>query len=600
VLILITIKEFLKDNILITDGSMGTYYSQITGKATTLSELANKTEPEVIKKIHTEYINAGAKLIRTNTFSVNTSVLNTDLHEVRDLIHKAYDIALEACKDRDVYIAADIGPIPHRMNRDQVKITDEYKYIVDAFFEKGADIFNFETFGTPEDLFEITAYIKDKNPEAFVITQFVLTQNGLTRGGISAESLLNRLKDNKNIDAFGFNCGIGPTHLFSVIRNITKKIDFANSITAVLPNAGYPEIVNERTVFSQNADYFSDIMLDFKALGVKILGGCCGTTPLHIAKLTEKLGKNPSKKVFDFKPDYPKTISTKQVENKFAEKLRRNEFVTAVELDPPFDNNIDKIIECARILKENNVDIITISDSPLARVRADSIISAAKIKREVGIDTLPHICCRDRNIISIKASLLGAYSEGIRNVLAVTGDPIAASEKIEIKSVFNLNSFKLMELISEMNKNVFADDGFKIGGALNLNAANKDIEVERMYKKIAAGASFFLTQPIFDDETIEYLSKIKKPDGVKILAGIMPVVSYRNCQFLNNEVPGISIPEKYVNMFNPDMTKEEAQKTGIEIAVEIASRVKQFADGLYLMTPFNRVGMIAEIMNRIK
>jgi homocysteine S-methyltransferase len=213
---------------------------------------------------------------------------------------------------------------------------------------------------------------------------------------------------------------------------------------------------------------------------------------------------------------------------------------------------------------------------------------------------MPHLCCRDKNTNAIRSTLIGSHIENIRNVLAVTGDPISDASKVEAKSVFNLNSFKLMELLNDMNSELFIEDNIFIGGALNLNVLNKEVEYNRMIKKIEKGAKFFLTQPIYDDSAIEFLKKVKERTNVKILAGLLPVVSYRNAVFLNNELPGVTIPDKYVNMFSEEMTKEEAQEVGIKIAVELGKKVKDICDGLYFITPFNRVEMLMEIIKRIK
>ena len=267
---------------------------------------------------------------------------------------------------------------------------------------------------------------------------------------------------------------------------------------------------------------------------------------------------------------------------------------------PPFDTSIDKMMHCAKVCKDNNIDLVTIPDSPMSKVRVDSTILATKIKREIGIDAMPHICCRDKNTNAIRSGLMGAHIENIRNVLALTGDPMSDINKVEAKSVFNLNSFKLINLISEMNKEIFTDDDITIGAALNLNVRNKDIEVSRMKKKIENGANFFITQPIYDDETFEYLKKVKEENDVKILGGILPIVSYKNAQFLNNELPGVRIPNEYLNRFTLDMSKEEAEKVGIEIAVELGNKMKDIVDGFYFVTPFKRVEMIMKIIDGIK
>ncbi|MBC2582147.1 bifunctional homocysteine S-methyltransferase/methylenetetrahydrofolate reductase [Clostridium sp. DJ247] len=589
------IYDYLKNNILITDGAMGTYYSELTGDNVFNCEFANIEKPEIIKNIHISYIEAGAKLIRTNTFSANSLNLGISREKIKELINAGYNIAKEATKGKDIFIAASIGPISNSMSdKNGIDILDEYKFVVDAFIEAGGHIFLFETFSNLNYLEEISDYIKQKNNNAFIIVQFAIMPDGFTRDGISINRIVEEVKLIKNVNIYGFNCGSGPAHLYKSL----KKLHISEDIISVLPNASYPELINERTIYVNNPEYFAEKMIDIKNLGVKILGGCCGTTPDHIKELTKRLLNHNNK---DFTDSEVKLITKETVikqSNIFQDKLLRNEFVIAVELDPPFDTSIDKIIQGAKICKENGIDLITIADSPMSKVRVDSISIAAKIKREIEIDTMPHICCRDKNVNAIRSGLLAAHIEGIRNVLAVTGDPVPAEDRMATKSVFNLNSFKLIDLISEMNNEVFVEDGISIGGALNLNVLNKESEVARMCKKSENGATFFLTQPIYDEETIEFLKNLKKKN-VKILGGILPIVSYRNAQFLNNELPGVHIPEIYINRFHKDMSKEEAEEVGIEMAVEIGNKIKPYVDGIYFMTPFNRVQMIIKIIEKM-
>lgn len=589
--------EYLKNNILITDGAMGTYYSHLTKDSSSFCELANVNDPEIIKKIHLEYINSGAKLIRTNTFSANSITLDISRELAKDIIKQGYEIAKDAADGKDVFIGASIGPIYEAsLEHDYNAILDEYKFVVDTFLSCGANIFVFETFSSLDYLIEISKYIKEKNSLAFILTQFAITPDGFTRKGISLKRIVDTASELSSIDAYGFNCGSGPAHLYKSLM----AVDFSDNFISVLPNSGYSEVINERTFYVNNPSYFAEKMMDIKNLGAKILGGCCGTTPDHIKQLIAKLNLSSSKNKLTVKSAPVEVPTVKKETNKFEEKLLNNEFVLAVELDPPFDTSIDKIIHGAKVCKENNIDLVTIADSPMSKVRVDSIMIASKIKREVGIDTMPHLCCRDKNQNAIRSGLLAAHIEGIRNVLAVTGDPISEENKLIAKSVFNLNSFKLINLISEMNNNVFENDNINIGGALNLNVLNKDMEVSRMVRKVENGATFFLTQPIYDDAVIQYLSNLKREKNVKILGGIMPLVSYRNAQFLNNEVPGIVIPDVYINKFNPEMSKEEAEEIGIEISVDLCKKIKDYVDGFYFITPFNRIEMIVKILNKLK
>lgn len=591
------IREYLQNNILLADGAMGTYYSQITGKDATIPEWANENEPEVIRAIHEEYIRAGAKLIRTNTFGANTLALNISRSQVKQLILKGYEIALQAVNGKEVFVAADMGPIPDmtadNKETDPELILDEYRFIVDVFIEAGADIFVLETLSSTDYLYEISKYIKSKNAQAFILTQFAITVEGYTRKGLSIPSIVKELKAIPYIDAYGFNCGTGPAHLYQKI----KSSDLSGDIISVMPNAGYPQIINGRTVYTNNPEYFSNIMKDVAKFGVKILGGCCGTTPLHISKMRDSLAELTGEK--------KKTTASAPIHRAYYPPTHKNDFYSAlveekfpivVELDPPYDANVEKIMDRAAILKQNGITAITVADSPMARPRLSSMMMAAKIKREIGIEVIPHLCCRDYNIIGLKSLLLGGYMEGIRNLLVITGDPVPAAEKNSAKSVFHLNSFSFMNFIQQMNKEFFIHDPYVIGGALNLNVKNKDVEISRKERKIESGAQFFLTQPIFDSEAIEYLGKLKTRKKAKILAGVMPIVSYKNALFLDNEIPGISIPSQYIDRFSPDMDRQEAEDIGIEIAVELIDKIKQHVDGLYLITPFNRVNMIIRIL----
>lgn len=592
------IRDYLKKNVLITDGAMGTYYSEKTGEKVSYCELANTENPQIINEIHKEYIEAGAKLIRTNTFSANTITLGISRDELKKIISSGYNIAKEAVGAKEVFIGASIGPIHESVLKkdDELDILDEYKFIVDTLMDLGEDIFIFETFGTTDYLREISEYIKEKNSNAFILTQFAVTLDGFTRKGITISGIIEEVQSIKTIDAYGFNCGSGPTHLYRLL----KKLDIFDDTISALPNASYPELINERMVYVNNPDYFANIVADIKELGAKIIGGCCGTTPSHIKSICEKLKLGKSKELEYIKVIEKDKIVTGKKNNEFLNKINNGKFTIAVELDPPFDTSIDKMIENARICKENGVDIITIADSPRGIARIDSIMIAAKIKREIGIDVIPHLCCRDKNLNALKSGLLAAHIEDIRNILVVTGDPILDLDKLSTKSVFNLNSYRLMELISEMNKETFKSDEINISGALNLNVKNKDAEVNRMFRKVDRGANIFFTQPIFDDDVIDYLSTIKRDESINIMGGIMPIVTYKNAQFLNNEVPGIDIPKEYVDRFDKDMTKEESEQVGVDLAIELAEKVKEYADGLYFITPFDRIEVVMKVLEKIR
>lgn len=586
------IRKYIENNILITDGAMGTYFSQLKPDAEYKYELGSIYDEDIIYKIHRDYISSGAKLIRTNTFNANVANFG-EFELVREVIEKSVEIAKKAVSNEEVFIGASIGPIAE-LEGDYSPYFD----IIDVFLENGINIFVFETFNDYRCLNEICKYIKEKDKNAFIITQFALTDVGITKKSVYAESIIENLTNDKNIDSVGFNCGVGPMHMLNIIKRLEKKPE----IMSALPNAGYPEIIDGKLVYVMNPKYFAKMVFDISKLGVKIIGGCCGTTPEHIKLLCEMINSSDNEKNIvqnDNTGNFEKEENESNYNNKFHKSIENNEFIIAVELDPPFKAEAGKLVEGASYLKNKGVNIITIADSPMGKSRADSVVISAKILREAGIDTLPHICCRDRNSVSLRSAILGAYIEGIRSFLVVTGDPVPNEARVTTKSVFNLNSYSLVKLVQEMNENVFEKEKVKIGGAVNFNVKNKASELKRLLKKREFGAEFFLTQPIFEDSTIDFIKEIDENRDYKILGGIMPLVSYKNAQFINNELPGITIPEKYLEKFTPEMTREEAQKTGIEIAVEIGKKIKPYVDGFYITAPFNRYEMVGEILDKL-
>lgn len=590
------IKEYLEKNILLCDGGMGTYYSEVTQNDIEFCEVGNITNKDIVIKIHKEYIKSGAKLIRTNTFSANTFALQKDRKEIEEIILSGINISKEASKDEDIYIAGSIGPIRvSSIENESSIILDEYKFIIDIFLKNGINIFIFETFSSEKYLKEISKYIKEKDNTSFIIASFAIIPDGFSRNGVKALKIFENAQKIQEIDVLGLNCGSGPT---ATINNLKVLIKDYN-IKSVMPNAGYPMLVNERTVFTNNPTYFASKVAGIRSLGVSILGGCCGTSPKHIKALSKELFKNIDYRSIEINIEEKKEKKEK-VKNDFIDKLNNNEFVTAIELSAPTNTDIYELIEGAKLCKKHGISLVTIPDSPMSRVRADSITIASKIKREVNIETMPHICCRDKNTNALRSSILGAHIENIRNILVITGDPISDAKSSETKSVFNLNSFKLMNLINESNNELYKDEEISIGGALNLNVLNKESEYNRMLKKVENGAKFFLTQPIYEDKAIEFLKEIKKRrSDIKILGGILPIVTYKNAMFLNNELPGVSIPESIINRFSVDMTKEEGENIGIEIATEIGRKLKGICDGLYFITPFKRVSMLIKIIENI-
>ena len=348
-------------------------------------------------------------------------------------------------------------------------------------------------------------------------------------------------------------------------------------------------------VSRKNMDYYSDKMCELLNAGADIIGGCCGTTPDYIDRIASKADftQNRQGEGCDWETDNSvQAVNTAFYHNKEGKKL------IAVELAPPFDSNADKLLDAAHYLKSKGVDVLTFPDSPSGRTRADSILMAEKVSRQTGMCVMPHLCCRDKNAIAIRSQILGADINGINNFLVITGDPIPSVMRSSVKSVFNFDSVGFMNILDDMNSEQFADQPVTYGGAINQGRKRLDIEIGRVKKKMEAGATFFMTQPAFCDEDIERIATIKKETGARILCGIMPLVSFKNASFMKNEMTGINVTDEVLLRYRPDMTKEEGEQAGIDLAVEIINKSIDIVDGYYFSFPFIRVHMLDKIIKQ--
>lgn len=593
------IRERIQQKKLLFDGAFGTYYG---GKYDTkqLPELANLEAPERVKEIHTEYLEAGAQILRTNTFAANSFCMDMSKEQIEETLRSGVRLAREAVaawrertgETKEVYIAGDIGQIPCDALAQKDTLCREYEEICRIFLEEGVDFFVFETFSEME---EILPAIKMIGEQAFITVQFSVNQFGYSNAGLSARKLLQRAGTIKEIDAVGFNCGVGPSHMYRILQTLYKPAD---KFLTALPNAGYPQMVTGRMIFTgDNREYFVDRMQQMIALGVDMAGGCCGTTPEYIADLAGKL---------DF-TQYPQAKTNAEPEKKQAgtedhsfyhkKEAEGGKKLIAVELAPPMGIDDEKLMDAAHLLQRSGVDVLTFPDSPSGRTRADSILMAEKVARETGMCVMPHICCRDKNAIAMRSQLLGAYINGIHNFLVITGDPIPSLVRTTVKSVFNFDSVGLMQILADMNEEQFAQAPVRYGGAINQGRRNLEVEIGRVKKKMAAGATFFLTQPISTKESADRVRRIKEETGARILCGIMPFVSLKNATFMKNEMAGIDVTDEVLARYRADMTREEGEQAGVQLAKEVIAMTEDFADGYYFSFPFNRVTMLEKILN---
>jgi homocysteine S-methyltransferase len=586
---MISVYDYLKENTLICDGAFGTYYAK-KFDTKELPELANFNSPIQVEEIHREYVQAGAKLIRTNTFAANTVSLNTDLEQVKKNIVNAC-FAAQRAAEGNAYVAGDIGPVPADNFTHDAEEKDEYTELCKIFIECGVDAIVFETFSDMGDILPAIRYVKE-NSSVFVIVQFAVSQYGYSGAGLSARRLFEEAKESP-VDAFGLNCGVGPGHMYGIFEQNPVVTD--KYITA-LPNAGYPHNISNRMVYSSdNAGYFAGKVKDIIDIRADIAGGCCGTEPDHIRQLAAltKTGKKPKR------TDFRETEIKEGVPQDFAfysKKRGTGRKLIAVELAPPMGSDDKKLMEAAHLLSLSDVDVLTFPDSPSGRTRVDSVLMAEKVAKETGMCVMPHLCCRDKNAIAIRSQLLGSHINGIHNFLVITGDPVPALARSTVKAVFNFNSVGLMNIIKDMNQEQFEQTPMVYGGAINQNRRNLDVEIDRVRKKMDMGATFFFTQPVFNQAGVDILKKIKEETGARILCGIMPLVSLKNALFMKNEMTGIDVDDDVIRQYESAATKEEGERVGISIAKDVIERTADFVDGYYFTFPFNRVHMLDEIL----
>lgn len=583
------IRDFLaQGRPLLFDGAMGTFYASRPNRAEARCELANLDAPEEIAAIHRAYLEAGCQAIRTNTFDVSG-----DEDTARRIIEAGCRVALDATRDVDAYVFADLGPTS---GEGAARLGEVFCKRADLFLAQGLTHFIAETLPTDEGIPQLAQHLKERCPDAFLLVSFAAAPDGITREGLSARTLFERTAALKAVDAVGFNCVSGPHHLLELVRGLDLSV-LSGKALSVMPNAGYPTVLGRRVVYQGQADYFAAQLAKIAQSGAAIVGGCCGTQPQHIARACGALQERS--KASALLPAQPREKSGLRLgQNHLRDKLESGQRVIAVELDPPADDDVTAFMEGVRVLRDAGADAVTVADCPVGRPRADSSLLACKIHREIGVEPLPHLTCRDRNLNATKALLLGLSMEGVHNALLVTGDPIPTQDRDEVKSVFNFNSRKLMAYVSGLVDHGLSTP-FQIFGALNLNAVNFSKQLELAQEKEAYGAAGFLTQPVHSPQALENLALARQTLKGKILGGVFPIVSHRNALFLNNEVAGVSVPEEIVKRYE-GKSREEAEELAVSLSVKAARDMVPYTDGWYLMTPFRRVALIARIMAEIK
>jgi methionine synthase I (cobalamin-dependent)/5,10-methylenetetrahydrofolate reductase len=589
---MLDVRKLLAQRPLLFDGGMGTYYKAKPGQE---CEQANLTDPDGILAVHRAYLAAGADAIKTNTFSL-PRLAAAQQPGWEQLADAGWQLAAKAAGETGAAVFADLGPAPDTENLPAEQV---YLSVAKRFALLGARNFLFETLSTEEGVLEAIHALKQTVPEAFVLVSFAVLPDGYTREGRYCAELVRRMAQSGVVDAVGLNCVSAP----GAMRALVQQLGDAGLPLSVMPNAGYPVVARAQVRYQGKPEYFARELSRLAAEGVRILGGCCGTTPQHIAALRTALDALPE--ALPAAPAAKPAATAKpavETDDVFLRKLRAGQRVIAVELDSPKDADLTAYLEGARRLQAAGADLLTIADCPIARARMDSSLVACRVHRELGMNVLPHMTCRDRNLNATKALLLGLYAEGVREVLAITGDPIPTAERDEVKNVYQFNSRKLAQyIVSLAGEGREMPSPITVFGALNLNARNFEVELRRAAEKLENGMSGFLTQPLLSAQAVENLKKTRETLGerAKILAGILPVVSQRNAIFMENEVNGIHVDEAIIQKFE-GLDRTAGEELGLEVSVQAAKAATPYADGFYLMTPFNRVALMERLIARLR
>ena len=586
------VRKILKKRPLLFDGGMGTYYKAKPGQE---CEQANLLDPEGVLAVHGAYLEAGADAIKTNTFGLpRMAAAGNPLWEA--LTDEGWRLAAQAAAKTGAAVFADLGPAPDTESLPAAQI---YTALAERFAALGAKNFLFETLSSDAGVAEAAKQIKEAVPDAFVLVSFAVLPDGYTREGRHCTQLVRSMTACSAVDAVGLNCVSAP----GAMRTLVQQLGRTELPLSVMPNAGYPAVTRTRVQYQGRPEYFARELVGLATEGVRILGGCCGTTPAHIAALCTALDALPEQLPMAAAAPVPTAVKPEvETDDAFLRKLNAGKKVIAIELDSPKDADLTGYLEGARRLQAAGADLLTIADCPIARARMDSSLVACRVHRELGLNVLPHMTCRDRNLNATKALLLGLYAEGVREVLAITGDPIPTAERDEVKNVYQFNSRKLAQyIVSLAGEGREMPSPLTVFGALNLNARNFDVELRRAQEKLENGMSGFLTQPVLSAQAVENLKKTREALGsrAKILAGIMPVVSQRNAIFMENEVNGIHVDAEIIERF-AGLDRAQGEELGLEVSVKAAQAAAPYADGFYLMTPFNRIALMERLIARLK
>jgi len=574
----------------------------------------NLSQPELIRGVHHDYLHAGAEIIETNTFGANSFRLarHSLADRVRDINLAGAHVAREAAKSFDVWVAGSVGPLGVRIEPLGKTSLEEartaFREQVAALVEGGVDLLMLETFGYLEELHQAVLACRDVNPKIPLVAHVTIDEDGDCLDGSDAEAFAARLTA-WNVDVIGINCSVGPVAMLDAIERVHAVTSLP---LAAQPNAGMPRSVEGRNIYLCSPEYMASYTRKFVAAGVQLIGGCCGTTPDHIRAMKSSLrvgearGKTAISEAIHGAVTQAVTASVPLAErSKLGGKIASGEFVTMVEIVPPKGIDIQKEIDGAKFVKSVGVDAINIPDSPRASARMSNQALSLLMQREVGIEAILHYTCRDRNVLGIQSDLLGAAATGIRNLICITGDPPKMGNYPDATAVFDVDSIGLVNIVHNLNRGldlgghpIGVGTGFVIGVGANPGLPNLDEEIKRFEYKVQAGAEYVVTQPVFDISLLENFLRRIEHCRIPVVAGIWPLVSARNAEFMKNELR-VSVPDEILQRMLKATSPEAAREEGVAIAREMLRAVRHRVQGAQISAPQGRYTSAVDVLEAL-
>jgi methionine synthase / methylenetetrahydrofolate reductase(NADPH) len=607
----------LRQSPALCDGAMGTLlYAKGIFINRSYDELV-LSQPELIRAIHHEYLHAGAEIIETNTFGANSFRLarHSLADRVRDINLAGARLAREAAKSFDVWVAGSVGPLGTRIEPLGKTSFDEareaFRVQITALVEGGVDVLMMETFGYLEEIHQAMLAAQDVTQSTGrklpLIAQVTIDEDGNCLDGSNPETFVSKLEE-WGADVIGCNCSVGPVAMLDAMERVRAATALP---LAAQPNAGIPRSVEGRNIYLCSPEYMASYARKFVSAGVRLIGGCCGTTPDHIRVMKSALragvarGRTISTQISS--QSAPKAIAAVPLEERsvLGTKLVRGEFVTMVEIVPPKGIDIRKEVEGARFLKSVGVDAVNIPDSPRASARMSNQALSLLIQQEIGIDAILHYTCRDRNVLCIQSDLLGAAAVGIRNLICITGDPPKMGNYPDATAVFDVDAIGLVNIVHNLNLGLDiganplgSGTGFVIGVGANPGLSDLDEEIRRFEYKVEAGAEYAVTQPVFDLRLLEIFLRRIEHCRIPVVAGIWPLVSVRNAEFMKNELR-VSVPDSILERMARAQTPETARAEGVAIAREMLLAVRQTVQGAQISAPNGRYSSAVDVLEAL-